>query len=107
MSVLLLLILALIIVYWYEILKIREYVVKRCQHVCRESGFQFLDQSVAMISVKIRIGSHGFPLFCRTYQFEYSENGTDRFPGFVDLINNRITGVRFIGDGGETTHLLM
>lgn len=107
MTVLLLLLLAVIVIYWYEILRIREHVINKCQRICHESGFQFLDQSVAMVSIKIRIGNNGFPEFFRIYQFEYSENGTDRFPAYVDLINNRITDLRFIGNNGETTHLLM
>ena len=102
MTALLIILLVMLIMLWYEILKTRELVIKRCQHVCEEAELQFLDETVAVISVKFRIGGNNRLELRRTYQFEYSKNGADRFKAYVDLTNNRITSVRFTGPDGRT-----
>jgi len=90
---------------WYEIFKTREQVIKRCLQVCREADLQFLDQTVAVISVKFRFGRNKRLELHRIYQFEYSENGVDRFKAYVDMIDNRIISIRFTGvDGGTVFH---
>lgn len=104
MTTLLLVLLTIVIIFWFEILKMREYVIKRCQRACEEAKIQFLDQSVAVISIKFRLGKNGLPELLRIYQFEYSENGVDRLPAYVDLINNRIISIRFTGPDGETIY---
>ena len=102
MTASLIILLVMLIACWYEILKTRELVMKRCQQVCAEAQLQFLDQTVAVVSIKIRFSDDFRFLLYRTYQFEYSQNGVDRLPGHVDLLNNRITGIRFTGRDGET-----
>ena len=102
MTIFHILVLVLILVIWFKILKAREHVIKRCRLACEEAKLQFLDQSVAVISTRLKLGKSGLPEFHRTYQFEYSENGLDRYPAFVDLLNNRISAIRFTGQNGET-----
>jgi hypothetical protein len=92
--------LLLIICGWYEILRTRELVVRHCQQLCRAEGLQFLDQSVAVVSIGIARNRDGRLELHRSYQFEYSETGIERHPAYVDLINHRITGVRLVGRDG-------
>ena len=102
MTALLIILLVILFSLWYEIFKTRELVIKRCQQVCREAELQFLDQTVAVVSVKFRFGGNNRLELHRIYQFEYSENGVDRFKGFVDMLNNRITSIRFTEPEGKT-----
>ena len=96
--------LVILIILWFEIFKAREQVIKRCQQVCREADLQFLDQTVAVISVKFRIGRNNRLELHRTYQFEYSENGVDRYKAYVDMLNNRIISIRFTSADGRTVY---
>jgi len=50
MTIWLIVLLVILTVCWYEILKTRELVMKRCQQVCAEAQLQFLDQTVAVIA---------------------------------------------------------
>ena len=102
MTIGLIVLLVIIIVCWYKILKTRELVMQRCQQVCTEARLQFLDQTVAVISIKLRCSDDYRLLLYRTYQFEYTENGANRLPGYVDLLDNRITSIRLTGSNGET-----
>ena len=102
MTIGLIVLLVIIVVFWYKILKTRELVMQRCQQVCTEAQLQFLDQTVAVISIKLRCSDDYRLLFYRTYQFEYTENGADRLPGYVDLVNDRIVSIRLTGRNGET-----
>ena len=96
--------LAVLIACWYEVMKTRELVIRRCQRVCAEAQLQFLDQTVAVVAMKPGLTNSYRPVLYRTYQFEYSENGTDRHHAYVDLLNERITGIRFTGQNGETIY---
>ena len=98
----LIVLLVMLIACWHELLKTRELVMKRCQQVCAEARLQFLDQTVAAVSIKVRCSDDFRLHIYRTYQFEYSQNGVDRQAGYVDLLNNSIISVRFTGDNGET-----
>ena len=104
MTALAIILLVILISVWYEIFKTRERVIQRCQQVCRDAELQFLDQTVAVISFKFRLGRDHRPELYRVYQFEYSENGVDRHKAFADLVNNRIISLRFTGPQGETIY---
>ena len=104
MTAILIILLVILSSLWYEVFKTRERVIQRCQQVCREAELQFLDQTVAVVSVKFRFGRGYRPELSRVYQFEYSEDGVDRNKAYVDLINNRIVSLRFTGPQGETIY---
>ena len=76
-------VLFLLVWFWNSSLDFREYLLRFCHRACREAGYQFLDQTVVLESVYLRKGSHGLPLICRRYRFEVSEDGMDRFRGYV------------------------
>lgn len=63
-------------------------VVRDC---CRQNGLQLLDGTVSF---------HGFSLLwervslTRTYRFEYSLNGVDRYQGLVTLSGNQAIALR-------------
>ena len=102
MTAISIILLVILISLWYEIFKTRERVIQRCQQVCRQAELQFLDQTVAVVSVKFSLGRGCRPELRRVYQFEYSEDGVDRHRAFVDMVNNRIVSLRFTGPHGET-----
>ena len=104
MTIVLLILLVLLIYIWYETLRLREYVLIKCQQVCRESHLQLLDHTIALtaLSIKKHPGD-GFSLH-RCYGFEYSINGTERLRGYVDLAGRKILAVRLEDAKGTTIY---
>jgi hypothetical protein len=60
---------------------------------CRAQGLQFLDDTVALQSVRPMRGDDGQLALRRVYGFEFSDTGTNRRGGKVCLIAARITDV--------------
>lgn len=94
MTYLVYLILLIAIIWWWSAaLRAREKLLQFCRAACRDAGYQFLDETVVLESMTIRKGSHGLPLLCRRYRFEISEDGADRYPGYVILTGSHITNL--------------
>ncbi|MFQ5661562.1 MAG: DUF3301 domain-containing protein [Gammaproteobacteria bacterium] len=103
-NLLLLLLLAVIVLFWFETLRLREQVIIRCQQVCREANLQLLDQTVALIALSLRKALNGGLHLYRRYQFEVSDDGVNRFPGYVDLVGRHIITISFAGPDGKTIY---
>ena len=97
---LLAIILALALI-WFESLRIRELVIRHCHRLCAETNLQLLDQTVSLISLSLRRTPSGSLGFGRKYQFEVSEDGVDRFSGYVTLAGSRIIESRLEGPDGQ------
>jgi len=102
-ALILLAIVTLILLFWFETLRMREYVIRRCKSTCEAAGLQLLDQSVALNSISMKRDRNGRWRVHRSYQFHVSENGTDRYPGSIILTGNRIEAVHIEGESGTTT----
>ena len=96
----------LVFVYaWFEILRIRELVIRHCQRLCRDANLQLLDQTVALVSLSVTRLSRMRYTLLRKYAFEVSENGVDRQAGFVLVQGSRIVESRLqSADGSSIIH---
>lgn len=101
-TLILLLIIATLAVIWYESLRISERVITHCREICERADLQFLDQTVALVSLSLRRTPEGTPTLFRVYQFEVSELGTDRQRGYVAVSGGKIHHVRLVGREGDT-----
>lgn len=101
-SIILLLLIGSIAVIWYESLRVRERVLIHCRDICERAGLQFLDQTVALVSLSLRRTPAGNPTVFRVYQFEVSEHGTDRQRGYIAVTGAKIHEVRLVGKEGNT-----
>ena len=97
----LLFILGLVVIIWLESLKVREFVIARCQLVCKEAKLQLLDQTVALVALSVRRSVDGALKIHREYKFEVSADGVTRYAGFVNLMGKQILSIRFEGPDGE------
>lgn len=61
---------------------------------CESRGLLLLDQTVSLNKVRLRRDRSGQMQIERTYQFEFSTNGDDRYQGDITLRANRITNSR-------------
>jgi thiamine biosynthesis lipoprotein len=101
----LLLAIVIISLVWFESLRVREMAIRHCHRLCRETNLQLLDQTVSLVSISLRRAETGTMKVLRKYQFEVSENGVDRYSGYITLLGSRIIESRLEGpDGLNTFH---
>ena len=84
-----LLIIAVAVWAWMDALRARERAIAHGRRLCEEAGVQLLDQSVAASRVRLA-RRDGFPSLLRRYAFEVSIDGSDRYPGHLDLDGHRL-----------------
>lgn len=80
-----LLTLGLVAWYWFDSLKAREAGIAAVRTACARDGVQLLDETVAGQGVRPVRGDDGRLVLQRSYAFEYSDSGFDRFRGSVTL----------------------
>lgn len=88
---------------WFESLRIHERVVRACRQLCEKSELQLLDQTVALASISLIRSVSGHRQLRRVYQFEVSDNGTDRHRGYITLAGATIEAIQIDGGDGMTT----
>jgi len=78
---------------------------ERAEHVgrnaCRAAGVQWLDQTVHADGLRLRRGHDGRLGFERSFRFEYSIDGSDRYTGRLVLRGGDL--VSFIGPPRATS----
>ncbi len=104
-TVFLLVIIVIVALIWFESLRMRELVIRHCKQLCRETNLQLLDQTVSLISLSLQRTGSGNLGLQRKYQFEVSENGVDRYSGFVTSLGNSIIESRLDGPENQSTFL--
>lgn len=90
---LLLAILVGVLIFWRNTLRAREQAIRVRRAACRNQGHQFLDDTVSLARLGVARGTQGWPLLRRTYEFEFSADGFDRFVGSVTLLGPRVESV--------------
>jgi hypothetical protein len=88
----------------------REHAERLARETCKRMGLQFLDESVGMKNWRIvrdadpRTGLRKWAIR-RVFQFEFSRQGSDRWPAELILLSGRLLGVEFnlISDAPATT----
>ena len=79
-----LLILGALCWFWRNSLAARELAVAVCRRSCESAGLQFLDDTVALVSIH-PVFPYGRPGLRRVYQFDFSRDGDDRQCGTIML----------------------
>ena len=80
-----LLAMAALVWFWFDGLKAREIAVAFARASCERSGLQFLDESVALRSLRTTRDAYGHLVWKRLYGFEFSRTGVDRLQATVML----------------------
>tara|TARA_R110000782_G_scaffold147196_5_gene239989 strand:+ start:4983 stop:5321 length:339 start_codon:yes stop_codon:yes gene_type:complete len=93
-EILFLIILGLGIWFWQDALHARELAVKCSRRYCRDLSYQFLDESVAMTSIKPGRNFSGNFAFHRYYHFEFSPDGQNRFSGTAYVIGHHLESIQ-------------
>ena len=91
----------------WDSLKAREAAIAACRALCTSEGLQFLDETVALESLRPVRDSRGQFRLRRIYGFEYSDTGNNRRKGQVTMLGATVmtlyVGPRPVPEG-ETLH---
>ena len=79
--------------FWVDSLRALEVARNAGRHVCENANLQFLDDTVARVSLRLARDKSGRRTLRRTYRFEFSETGNTRLEGHLTLIGNLLESV--------------
>lgn len=94
--------LGLLIWFWVDSMQAKERAATAAIRACKASGMQFLDQTVALESLKPARNSRGHMVWQRIYGFEYSLQRIERRRGRVILLGKVLKQVQIDTDDGTT-----
>lgn len=89
-----LLAIALGVWFWVDAVRAKEAAVARTSRICRELRVQFLDETVRLTRIRPARGESGRLSWRRSYDFEFSADGRDRFAGHIDLLGIRVVTLK-------------
>ena len=82
--------------YWvYAAFQVREIALQAVKQQCKYYDLQLLDQSISIKAVWFKRDSSGNLRFWRSYKFEFSSTGTDRYQGMIVMLGRVVTSVTF------------
>lgn len=95
--------------FWNDTLQARERVLSLCGRACEDVEVQFLDETVALKRLGLGRNRRGYLALRRTYQFEFSADGRDRWHGRAVLLGRKLEalqmergeGVTILRDAGQ------
>jgi len=88
----------------WDTLKARETANAAMRAACGARGYFFLDDTVALRSVRPARDDEGRVRLRRTYDFQYSDTGHDRRDGTITLLADRITALDMAGASTSQSH---
>ena len=97
LALLALLLLAAIIGFWYDALRVKERAREVCLRACQQQDLQLLDDTVTVDKLWIRRGSEGWLLFERRYTFEFTDTGAQRHQGLIVMLGVQVQVLALAG----------
>ncbi|WP_069472576.1 DUF3301 domain-containing protein [Candidatus Marithrix sp. Canyon 246] len=82
-TIILLLLISLLTWFWFDTLKSRERAKNICKQSCRELKLQLLDDTIALIRIRLKRNNHGKLIVQRLYQFEFDDGNNQRQTGRI------------------------
>ena len=79
--------------FWIDSLHALEVARNAGRHICENANLQFLDDTVARVSMRLARDKSGRRTLRRTYRFEFSETGNTRLEGQLTLVGNLLESV--------------
>ncbi len=90
--------------FWLDTAGARDSARAGARRLCTELGVQFLDQTVALARTRLCRDDQGRLRWERLFRFEFSESGTERYPGRITIVGRRPTWM--VLDGARIGHVL-
>jgi len=76
--------------FWLDSLHVREAAVQAARGACETEGLMFLDDTVAITSIRFGRDDAGHLKLQRAYEFEFSDTGDNRRKGSVVLLGRTV-----------------
>lgn len=89
-----LLIVGLLVWFIWDSLRAREAAVSASRAACEAEGYQFLDDTVAIESMRPARNDEGHLTLRRIYAFEYSDTGDTRHTGSIVMMGASVLMLR-------------
>ncbi len=102
LAIIALILIAALIWFWSDSLKSRERMTSTCSRICNDMHLQFLDETVALVRLRLKRAVSGRLAWQRTYVFEFSESGSDRWRGNALLTGQKVESVQLENPNGVT-----
>lgn len=81
--------------YWFDSRRTHERAVRICRTLCQRAEVLLLDETVAESRVTIARDDKGRLRLRRRFNFEYSDDVTDRRRGYIVMLGAQVEGVFF------------
>lgn len=69
--------------FWFDSLRSREIAKGICQRACSQLQLQLLDDTIALVRVRLKRNRYGRLRVQRVYLFEFSQGGESRLQGTI------------------------
>ncbi len=79
--------------YWYSAQTVKEIAYANVRNHCRQLQLQMLDDYVALQKLTLKRNRYGKLCLVRTYGFEFSATGDERYQGQVTLMGQQIQAI--------------
>ncbi len=103
--VLLIAVLGIAGVHWWRSLAVRELAVTKARAHCEALGLQFLDGGAALRGIWLKRDRRGRPCIWRSYEFEFSATGGERYRGRITTLADRVEAIHLpphrLGEAGD------
>jgi hypothetical protein len=89
-SLVLTLLIVLIGWWWVRARDLKELVQQTVQRRCEALSLSLLDQTIALRRLRLARNARGQWALLRTYQFDFSATGEDRYQGYVEVLGRQV-----------------
>ncbi len=79
--------------YWYSAAGIKQFALLAARNYCNQMDLQFLDESVALRALWFKRAPDGQIRVWRSYTFEFTATGEDRYKGRIVLLGKQVTSI--------------
>lgn len=96
----------LLVWFWFDSLKAREFAVNVARTTCMQKQVQFLDQSVSLESIKPKRDQYGRVVWQRVYGFDFSLQGVERRHAYVVMLGKQLKQIQMDIEEGMTIDMV-
>lgn len=89
----LIVLLSAIALLWYDSTKARDVCIAVAREACQRTGYQLLDDTVAIAALRLERDDDGRIKLSRRYSFEYSISGTERRTGSILMLGHAVSRI--------------
>ncbi len=92
-EILFLLVLLAVIWFWLDSMRARELALQAARRACKQQEMQLLDETVALIKLRLGRDDSGHVVWRRQFRFEFTHEGANRSQGEVGFLGRQITSL--------------